>query len=320
MHLLYNSNVPRLRFKGFMSDFPSYIKTRSEGRLQEKIAAIEGILSSCTLCPRKCGVDRVQGQLGYCAAPSTLYVSSAFAHYGEEAPLVGTNGSGTIFLTHCNLRCLFCQNCDISIMGEGTAWPPESLASTMLQLQARGCHNINFVTPTHYVLQIVQALDLAAAGGLSIPLVYNCGGYESLEVLRLLDGVIDIYMPDIKFLDPDLSARYCNAADYPERVMDAVREMHRQVGDLEVDASGIARKGLLIRHLVMPGMAENTKKILAFIRHNISSDAFVNIMAQYRPCHQASLHKELNRGITNTEYVEALTFARSIGLTRAGRH
>jgi putative pyruvate formate lyase activating enzyme len=208
----------------------------------------------------------------------------------------------------------------VSILGEGTAWTLEELASAMLQLQAQGSHNINFVTPTHYVPQIVRSLEIAAERGLSVPLVYNCGGYESVQVLELLEGIIDIYMPDIKFMDAGLSARYCNAPDYPEKVAEAVREMYRQVGDLDIDNSGVAQRGLLIRHLVMPGMIENTKSVLAFINEKISSDSFVNIMAQYRPCYQSSLHGDLARLITGGEYLDALAYARSIGLRRAGGH
>lgn len=262
-------------------------------------------------------MNRLEGEQGYCTAPSTLLVSSAFAHYGEEAPLVGSRGSGTIFLSHCNLKCVFCQNYDVSILGNGTVYSHELFATAMLELQARGCHNINFVTPTHYVPQIVRALDLAIDRGLSVPLVYNCGGYESAEVLQWLEGIIDIYMPDIKFLNGALSRRFCHAPDYPEAAMQAVREMHRQVGDLGIDETGIAGKGLLIRHLVLPSMLENTKQVLTFIAREISADSFVNIMAQYHPCYQASLHEELARRPTRDEYAEALNFAREIGLTRA---
>lgn len=303
-----------------MEDFPVYIKTKLKGRLDEIIEELESRLNPCVLCPRRCRANRYAGDPGFCRAPYDLYVSSAFAHFGEESPLVGTNGSGTIFFTHCNLRCIFCQNYDISLFGEGSHYSYMKLASTMLELQKRGCHNINLVTPTHYVPQIVKALNIAIDGGLNIPIVYNCGGYESLEVIRLLEGIVDIYMPDIKFMDKELSKKYCKAEDYPEVVKEVVKEMQKQVGDLKTDAQGIATRGLLIRHLVMPGAGENTKKVLKFIRDEVSEHAFVNIMAQYHPCLGTEEFPELSRRITNREYFDALEYARTIGLKRAANH
>lgn len=301
-----------------MSSLPSYIRTRAEGTLDKRANELEGMLRSCTLCPRQCGVDRLSGSLGYCRAPADLLISSVFAHYGEEAPLVGVGGSGTIFLTHCNLKCLFCQNYEISMGGDGTLYSHKRLAAAMIELQRRGCHNINLVTPTHYVPQILKGLALAIDAGLSVPLVYNCGGYESLDVVRALDGIVDIYMPDIKFLNADLAKRYCNAPDYPEVVKEVTKEMQRQVGDLVTDDSGIAHRGLLIRHLVMPTLRENTREALTFIRNEISPNAFVNVMAQYHPCYQAFDHPEIARRPTMKEYTEAVEYARKIGLTRAG--
>jgi len=279
---------------------------------------LEERLASCTLCPRQCRVNRLEGALGYCEAPAELVISSVLAHYGEESPLVGVGGSGTIFLTHCNLKCLFCQNYEISMKGEGLSYSHKELAAAMIDLQRRGCHNINFVTPTHYVPAILRGLSLAIDQGLFIPLVYNCSGYESLEVVKLLEGIVDVYMPDIKFLRRELSDRYCSAPDYPDVVREILKEMQRQVGDLVVDDRGIAQRGLLIRHLVMPSHGENTKDVLDFIRQELSQDAFVNIMAQYHPCYQASRFEEISRRPSLKEYNEAMEYARQIGLRRAG--
>jgi len=303
-----------------MSSLPSYISAKAEGTLDTRAGELRERLRSCTLCPRQCRVDRLSGALGYCRAPAELLVSSVFAHYGEEAPLVGASGSGTIFLTHCNLKCVFCQNYEISMGGDGAPYSPRGLAAAMVELQRRGCHNINFVTPTHYVPQILEGLSIAVDAGLSVPLVYNCGGYESLEVIRALDGIVDIYMPDIKFLTPEAAQHYCNAPDYPDVVKEVVKEMQRQVGDLVTDESGIARKGLIIRHLVMPALVENTREVLSFVRTEVSRDAFVNVMAQYHPCHRAFEYPEIARRPTMKEYGDALEYARMIGLTRAVGH
>lgn len=243
-------------------------------------------------------------------------MASAFPHFGEEDPLVGWGGSGTIFLSHCNLRCVFCQNYDISHGGAGQDVTASQMAQVMLRLQRLGCHNINFVTPTHYVPQIVEAIGEAVQLGLEVPIVYNCGGYESLEVVRLLDGIVDIYMPDIKFFDAELSKRYCKAPDYFEVASQVVKEMHRQVGDLRINSRGLAERGLLIRHLVMPGCVEDSKKILRFIAEEISRDAYVNIMAQYRPCYRAYQFPEIDRPISMAEYREVVRYARSLGLHR----
>lgn len=303
-----------------MKQHPRYVGTRADGLLDQKIAELETLTSPCVLCPRQCRVNRTVGETGYCKAPYDLSVSSAFAHFGEEAPLIGTHGSGTIFLAHCNLKCAFCQNYDISIHGEGTPCSHEGLAGIMVALQERGCHNINLVTPTHYVPQIVKALSVAIDRGLSVPIVYNCGGYESLDVIRLLDGIVDIYMPDIKFLDSELSKRFCRAEDYPDVVKPVIKEMQKQVGDLELDPSGVAQRGLLIRHLVMPSCGEDTKTILRFIEDEVSENAFVNIMAQYHPCHNAEAYPEIARRITSSEYHEAIEYAQALGLARASNH
>ena len=243
-------------------------------------------------------------------------VSSAFPHFGEEAPLVGYHGSGTIFLTHCNLRCVFCQNYDISHLGRGERITSSQMARTMVRLQEMGCHNINFVTPTHYAPQIVASLPEAIEMGLCLPIVYNCSGYESIEVIRLLDGVINIYMPDAKYMDEKFSKQLSNAPDYPEVIRKVLKEMHRQVGDLKTNSKGIAERGLLIRHLVMPGEVASSEAILKFIAEEISPHSYVNIMDQYRPEYRAYEYSEINRRITHKEYMEAIQLAKRFHLYR----
>ncbi len=272
-------------------------------------------LSSCNLCPRSCGIDRIKGEKGYCSATKDLVISSYGPHYGEEPPLVGIGGSGTIFLTFCNLKCVFCQNYDISHLGYGEIISSDTLSDIMLHLQRRGCHNINFVTPTHFVPQILMGVYKAVNKGLKVPLVYNCGGYESLQVIEKLEGLIDIYMPDIKFFDERACLKFMNAPDYPKVVKKVVKKMHEQVGDLVIER-GIAVKGLLIRHLVMPNYVDDSKKIMDFIRKHISKNAYVNIMNQYRPLFRASEFKEIARRPTYSEYMEVVRYAESIGLWR----
>lgn len=299
-----------------MGFVPGYIKLYESGELEERIKGLRTLLSPCRVCPRNCGVDRLQGEVGTCRAGKELMLSSAFPHFGEEEPLVGINGSGTIFLTHCNLRCIFCQNYDISHGGEGKGVDPEDLADVMIALQNKGCHNINLVTPTHYTPQIVEALPFAVEKGLRLPLVYNCGGYESVETLRLLDGIIDIYMPDAKYSNAEAARRYSKAPDYFEVMKKALKEMHRQVGDLKLDERGIAYRGLLIRHLVMPNGVVGTKEVVEFIAKELSTNSYVNIMSQYRPCYQAYKYPEIDRRITYTEYFEALNMAKKVGLKK----
>ena len=286
------------------------------GELAKKIERLYKILENCRLCPRKCEINRMEGETGICGATGELMVSSGFAHFGEEPPLVGFFGSGTIFLTHCNLKCQFCQNYDISHKGVGVATTSEQVAEQMLALQEKGCHNINFVTPTHFAPQIVKAIAIAAAKGFQLPIVWNCGGYESLEVIKLLDGVVDIYMPDVKFFNHAYAKKLCDAQDYPEVVKEILKEMHRQVGDLTMDGRGIARRGLLIRHLVMPNDAADSGEIMRFIAGEISINSYVNIMDQYRPCYQAYRFEEIDRRITVKEFTEAIDAARAAGLTR----
>jgi putative pyruvate formate lyase activating enzyme len=295
---------------------PSYIALTQQGDLEKRVQDLWDILKDCRLCPRECRVNRLEGEVGYCKADSGLIVSSAFPHFGEESPLVGYHGSGTIFLTHCNLRCIFCQNFDISHLGRGERITPSDMARMMIRLQELGCHNINLVTPTHYVPQIVASLPEAVEHGLRIPLVYNCSGYESLEVIQLLEGIVDIYMPDAKFMDEKYSKEYCNAPDYPAVLQEVLKEMHRQVGDLKTDSHGIAEKGLLIRHLVMPGGVASSEAVLRFIAEEISVHTYVNIMDQYRPEYRACEHGPINRRITHKEYLEATQLAKRFQLHR----
>ncbi len=298
---------------------PVYLETYRSGRLQAKIEAAYDILNSCTLCPHECLVNRHAGEVGLCRTGDQPVVASYGPHFGEEDPLVGKRGSGTIFFTHCNLYCIFCQNYEISHGGEGEEITVQDLAAIMVFLQKRGCHNINFVTPTHQVYQILAALPLAIEEGLNVPLVYNTGGYDAVETLRLLDGVIDIYMPDFKFWDPEVAGKLCNAADYPERAREALKEMHRQVGDLVMDEEGIARRGLLVRHLVLPDNLAGTKECMEFLAQELSLNTYVNVMAQYRPCGRAYEHPSLTRHPTGLELAAAERAAREAGLTRLDR-
>ena len=299
-----------------MTFIPSYIPLLEKGELSQRVRLLQGFLKECRLCPRECGVNRLEGEVGYCGASSELKVSSASPHFGEERPLVGHHGSGTIFLTYCNLRCIFCQNYDISHLERGEPMTPHEMALAMVKLQEKGCHNINFVTPTHYAPQIIASLPKAIEMGLRVPIVYNCSGYESMEVIQLLEGVVDIYMPDVKFMDEKYSKRFSNAPDYPEVIKKVLKEMHRQVGDLTTNSKGIAERGLLIRHLVMPGGVASSEAILKFIAEEISVHSYVNIMDQYRPEYRANEYPEISRRITPKEYLEAIQLAKGFRLYR----
>jgi putative pyruvate formate lyase activating enzyme len=298
---------------------PLYLETHRRGVLKEKIAAAYDILNQCTLCPHHCLVDRHHGERGLCRTGDQPVVSSYGPHFGEEDPLVGSRGSGTIFFTHCNLYCIFCQNYEISHGGEGEEISIPDLAAMMILLQKRGCHNINFVTPSHQVYQILEALTPAIEAGLNVPLVYNTGGYDAVETLRLLDGVIDIYMPDFKFWDPAVAAELSQGKDYPEVARQAFKEMHRQVGDLVMDENGVARRGLLVRHLVLPDGLAGTKEVMEFLAREISPNTYVNVMGQYRPCGRAGEHPSLRKFLTGLEHEEAQRLAREAGLTRLDR-
>lgn len=297
----------------------AYLKLAERGELRARVERAKARLTNCTLCPRMCRVNRWAGQEGKCLVGRRAWVSSFGPHFGEEAPLVGRGGSGTIFFTFCNLRCLFCQNCSISQMGEGREVSSAQLAAMMLSLQEQGCHNINLVTPTHVAPQILEALELAIPAGLRLPLVYNCGGYESVATLRLLDGIVDIYMPDMKYSDEETARKLSGVGHYPQVNRAAVKEMHRQVGDLALDAEGVAQRGLLVRHLVLPHGLAGSAEVFRFLAEAISPHTYLNITAQYRPAHQAHGLPALARPITREELQRALEAARQAGLRRLDR-
>ena len=295
---------------------PRYISLYQSGELLLRTNRAMEMLRNCCICPRNCEVDRLEGELGVCNTGELARVSSYFPHFGEEPPLVGYCGSGTIFFSYCSLKCIFCQNYTISHLGEGIEVSSNAIADMMLDLQRQGCHNINFVTPTHVVPQILEALLIAVEKGLCIPLVYNTGGYDSVETLKLLDGIIDIYMPDIKYSSSDIAKRLSKAGDYPDIARAAILEMHRQVGDLDMDKRGIAFKGLLVRHLVLPEGLAGTREAMRFLAREVSRNTYINIMDQYQPYYKAKDHPLINRRITSEEYQEALKIAQEEGLHR----
>lgn len=295
----------------------AYRQLARTGVLAERVREASRRLRNCDLCARYCHVDRTKTIRGaVCRTGERAVVYSAGPHHGEEDCLRGTGGSGTIFFSFCNLRCVYCQNWDISWQGEGREVSTDELAAMMLRLQAAGCHNINFVTPSHVVAQIVAAVDRAAAQGLTLPLVYNTGGYDSPEALALLDGVIDIYMPDMKYGDPELAHRFSHVRNYVRVNQAAVREMHRQVGDLVLDGNGLACRGLMVRHLVLPNRIAGSEDVMRFIAEAISPNTYLNLMDQYRPCYRADEHPGLDRPITKTEFREAVDLAARYGLRR----
>lgn len=296
---------------------PAYLKLHRTGELGRRAEKLWAIMESCRLCPRECGVNRLKGMIGFCRAPgATLVVSAFHPHFGEERPLVGRGGSGTIFITHCNLRCVFCQNWEISQLGVGAEKDVEDLAGMMLSLQEMGCHNINLVTPTHYSALILQALDIAAGRGLRLPIVYNTSGWERLEILEILDGIVDIYLPDFKYWDSAMAAKYSSGAwSYPEVTKAAILEMNRQVGVAKPAKTGIMQRGLMIRHLVMPNNVGGSEQIMEWIAHHLPKDTYVNIMAQYTPLFKAFDYPEIARRITKEEYVKVVERAQELGLT-----
>jgi putative pyruvate formate lyase activating enzyme len=283
-----------------------------EERAREAISRLE----SCQICPRCCRVNRLQDEKGFCRKKRHAGIYSYAPHFGEERPLVGVHGSGTIFFSGCNLACVFCQNYEISQLDQGMKARAEGLATMMIRLQDLCCHNINFVTPTHFVPQILEALVVARERGLTIPLVYNSGGYDSVETLQLLDGIFDIYMPDMKYGSDEMAQKYSNAPEYTKYARAAILEMHRQVGDLVIDENGVAVRGLLVRHLVLPEGAAGTADVVRFLSVEVSKNTYLNVMAQYRPEHQACRYFELNRRITVKEYRDAIQMAADAGLTR----
>jgi len=293
-----------------------YLAFHGDGTLEDRARQAWNRLQDCRLCPQDCGVNRLEGERGVCQTGDTAIIASYAPHFGEESPLVGLGGSGTIFFSRCNLKCGFCQNYELSQLGEGREVATKKLARFMLSLQDQGCHNINLVSPSHVVPQILLALSVAVDDGLRLPIVYNTGGYDCLETLALLDGVIDIYMPDMKYDDEAVARRYSMGRNYPTVNRAAVREMHRQVGDLVVDERGIAQRGLLIRHLVLPEDLAGTEGIVNFLAQEISEDTYINIMDQYRPCYRADSLPPLDRRITSQEYQEAVHLALKAGLHR----
>ncbi len=297
---------------------PIYLKTFEEGKLDEKIEKAYEYLKNCTLCPRVCKVDRTKGRKGICNTGLLPIIADYFPHFGEEDVLVGKNGSGTIFISCCNLLCIYCQNASTSHLCEGEEVSIETFANMMIDLQNKGCHNINIVTPTHVVPQLLSALKIAINKGLRLPIVYNTSGYELPKTLKLLDGIVDIYMPDFKYWDPTVAELYSSAKDYPQITRKAIKIMHKQVGDLRIE-KGIAVRGLLIRHLVLPNRLAGTKEIVNFIANEISKNTYVNIMAQYMPLGLASRFEEIARPITDEEYLEALLWAKEAGLKRLDR-
>lgn len=298
-----------------MNRYPSFLNL-SKKELERRIEKAYQKLKKCQICPRKCGVNRLEGQRGFCQILAKPVVSSYHPHFGEERCLVGRHGSGTIFFTHCNLACVYCQNYDISQLGSGSEVEISELAGMMITLQNIGCHNINLVTPTSQVPQILAALSQAIGNGLKVPLVYNTNAYDLVETLKLLDGIVDIYMPDAKYSSDVLAEKYSQAPNYFANMKKNIKEMHRQVGDLVIDENGIAIRGLLVRHLVLPENLAGTKEILNFIVEKISKDTYLNIMDQYHPCYKAREYRELSRRITSREFQEALDLAREAGLRR----
>jgi putative pyruvate formate lyase activating enzyme len=293
-----------------------YNKIQKSDLLKERIEAVKKRMTSCDLCPRKCGVNRLKDEVGFCKTGQHAWVSGTFAHFGEESPLVGSKGSGTIFFSYCNLLCNFCQNYETSHNGDGRAVNDSELAEIMLNLQGQGCHNINFVTPSHVVYHILSASAIAIEKGLHIPLVFNTGAYDCVDTLKLLDGIIDIYMPDFKFWENDIAEKTCRASNYPQIAQSAIKEMYRQVGDLKMDSNGIAISGLLLRHLVLPHKLAGTREIMHFIATQLSKNTYTNIMPQYRPCGQAYQIADLASHISEEEFQDALNEAKQKGILR----
>lgn len=296
---------------------PAYLRLHKSGELKSRAEKLWAVMESCRLCPRTCGVNRLKGMTGFCrAAGTTLVISSFHPHFGEERPLVGIGGSGTIFFSHCNLRCVFCQNWEISHLGRGSKRSIDDLAKMMLRLQEMGCHNINVVTPTHYSPFILKALDIAAEKGLRLPIVYNTSGWERLEILEVLDGIVDIYLPDFKYWDSKMAAKYSSGAEtYPEVTKQAILEMNRQVGVAKPWEDGIMRRGLMIRHLVMPNDVAGSERVMEWIAENLPKDTYVNIMAQYNPLYKAFDYPEIARRIRRDEYEKVVKRAKEVGLT-----
>ncbi|MGE5375912.1 MAG: radical SAM protein [Bacteroidota bacterium] len=297
---------------------PAYLRLHRTGELKRRVGQAIERLENCEICPRNCHEDRLVGQTGICKTGRYARVSSFFPHRGEEECLRGWNGSGAIFFSQCNLRCQFCQNYDISHLGGGEETSPEGLAKMMMDLQAAGCHNLNLVTPDHVVPQILESLAIAANAGFRLPLVYNSSSYVSTATLQLLDGVVDVYMPDFKIWEPGMALKYLAAKDYPQAARRAIKEMYRQVGDLKMDENGLAKRGVLVRHLVMPGIVAGTRDVMKFLARELSPHTYINVMAQYAPAGKVTGEKfqEINRQVTAQEYMAAMNAAQKAGLSR----
>lgn len=296
--------------------YPSYLRNLSTAEFSKRVNQALDNLTMCNICPLNCGVNRLEEKKGVCLTGRYAQISSYGPHHGEEKPLRGWRGSGTIFFSRCNLHCVFCQNAEISQEGFGKAVTAEELAEIMLELQKMGCHNINLVSPSHVVPQILESVFLASHRGLNLPIVYNCGGYDSVDTLQLLDGVIDIYMPDMKYADEMISKKYSRVPNYPKINQAAVLEMYRQVGDLVMDKKGIAVKGLLVRHLIMPDGIAGTENILQFLAEKVSRNVYLNLMDQYWPAYQANRYPEINRRVSQSEMKKAIDIARAMDLQR----
>ena len=295
---------------------PGYLKLHRSGELKSRGEKLWAMMESCELCPRMCGVNKLKGERGFCGANSRLEIASFHPHFGEERPLVGKGGSGTIFMSNCALRCVFCINWEVSQGKDRSVRSIDALANMMLSLQKSGCPNINFVTPTHYSPHIILAVDKAASKGLKVPLVYNTCGWERVEILKILDGIIDIYLPDFKYSDGQMASKYSSGAiTYPEITKSALLEMHRQVGVAKPSGNGLMRRGLMIRHLVMPNNVSGSKEVIGWIAENLPKETYLNIMSQYRPAYKASGYPEISRRITREEYQSAVTHAKNAGLT-----
>ncbi|PIQ90973.1 MAG: radical SAM protein [Candidatus Omnitrophica bacterium CG11_big_fil_rev_8_21_14_0_20_41_12] len=288
-----------------MSDYPAYINLYKNGRLKEIADQLFSSLESCQICPRRCKVNRLDGKVGFCKTTKLPKIYSFMPHHGEEPPISGAKGSGTIFFSHCNMNCIYCQNYEFSQLGAGKEYTLEQLAQIMLKLQEEGCHNINLVTPTHVLPQILKSLELAIPQGLKIPLVYNTSGYESSEVIKLLDGIVDIYLADSRYGDNQIAKELSLASDYVEANQQALKEMHRQVGVAKFSDDGLIQRGLIIRHLVLPNGCSSTDKVMKFIAHQLSEDTYLSLMSQYLPYHKASTNSKINRRLKAVEYEEA---------------
>ena len=311
----FHANKDNIKEPGKESE-PAYLALHRSGELKQRGDELWEKMSECCLCPRECGAKRLSGERGFCQANARLEIAAYHPHHGEEKPLRGSGGSGTVFLSNCNLRCVFCINWEISQGGRGNRYSLDSMARMMLYLQKTGCHNINIVTPTHYSPHILKALDIASARGLQLPLVYNTCGWESTEILKILDGIIDIYLPDFKYTDKAMAGKYSSKAySYPEKTKKAILEMHRQVGIARPAVDGLMYKGLMIRHLVMPNNVSGSKEVINWIANNLPEDTYFNIMSQYRPMYKAREFPEINRRLYTSEYDDVVNYARGKGLT-----